>query len=243
VQLKAPAIDRLVVGLDDLAADASVLGWATREAAVTQCAMRVLANRRSNLNEFLDDTVDARLLIVSTPLVPGSGRRTSCPIVIVRGAPRAQLRRIVVGVDGSNASATALGWAVAEAARHAAVVTVVHAWQQPAEDDRSLRGGDLRQADALCVADLAADLCELGPEPLIQRRAVHGPAADVLIAESADADLLVVGSRCSGYRTLQFGSVALATAERADSPVVVVHPRLLRSGTGDPGDTTRARRS
>lgn len=243
MQLKAPAIHLLVVGLDDCAADAAILAWATREVAVRQCSLQVLTNRSNNLTEFLDETAGAALMIVGTPPVAGGGRRTSCPMVVVRGAPRDQLRRIVVGVDGSNASAAALAWAVAEAARHAGVVTVVHAWQQPAEDGRSVRGGDLRQADALCVADLAADLYETGDEPLIQRRAEYGPAAEVLIAESADADLLVVGSRCSGYRTLQFGSVALATAERAACPVVVVHPRLLRSGTGDPGDTTRTRRS
>lgn len=243
MQLKATAIDRLVVDLDDPAADAAVLAWATREAALRQCTLQVLANRSNSVPEFLGEAVDARLLIVGSPLRRGDGRRSSCPIVIVRGTRRPRLRRIVVGVDGSNASANALRWAVAEATRYAATVTVVHAWQQPAQDDRSLRGGDLRRADAVCIADLAADLCELHSQPLIQRRAVNGPAADVLIAESADADLLVVGSRSSGYRTLQFGSVALETTERADCPVVVVQPRLLRSGTGDPSDATRTRRS
>lgn len=243
MQLEASAIERLVVGLGDTAADADVLAWATREAAARECSLQVLANRSGNLNDFLDVAADASLLIVGTPLVAGSRRRTSCPIVVVRGAPHDQLRRIVVAVDGSNASATALHWAIAEAARHGALVTVVHAWHQPTEGKRSLRSGDLRQADAQCIADLAADQYEVGPEPLIQRRAVHGSAADVLIAASANADLLVVGSRCAGYRTLQFGSVALATMQRADCPVVVVHPRLLRSRTGDPSDTTRARRS
>ncbi len=231
--------DRLVVGLDDLSADAGVLAWAKRETATRQCSLSVLATRGGSPDELLDEAAGATLLIVGTPLVAASRRRTSCPIVVVRGTHRDQLRRIVVGVDGSTASATALDWAMAEAARHGAAVRIIHAWQQPTDGERSLRGNDLRQADAQCIADLYDAI----PGPLIERRAVHGPAADVLIAESTDADLLVVGSRSSGYRTLQFGSVALATTERADCPVVVVHPRLLRSGTGDPGDTTRARRS
>ena len=233
-----PSLDRLVVGLDDPSADADVLAWARREAAARRCSVQVLANRSKNLNEFLDEAVHATLLIVGTPLVAGGGRRTSCPIVVVRGTPRSRTRRIIVGVDGSNASATALDWAVAEATRHAALVTVVHAWQQPTEGDRSLREGDLRQTNARCIADLAADLHETGTEPPIRRRAVLGAATHVLIAESAHADLLVVGACCSGYRTLQFGSVALAVVNGADCPVVVVHPRSLRSRTADPSNQT-----
>lgn len=244
MQLAAPAIDRLVVGLDDSAADAGVLDWATREAATRHCSLRVLATRGDNPNEFLDDAADATLLIVGTEPVAGTGRRGSCPMVVVRGTQREQLQRIVVGVDSSNASAAALDWAMAEAARHRASVTIVHAWQPPDNGERSLRANDLRQADAQCIADLAADLYEAGPDPVIERRAVLGPAADVLIAESAGADLLVVGSRGpSGYRTLQFGSVALAAVQGADCPVVVVHPRLFPAGTGDPSDASPTRRS
>ncbi len=237
-------MDRLVVGLDDSAADAGVLAWATREATARRCSLHVLATRGDNPNEFLDEAADATLLIVGTEPSAEGGRRGSCPMVVVRGTPRERLRQIVVGVDSSNASAAALDWAVAEAARHGASITVVHAWQHPSDGDRSLRGRDLRHADAQCIADLAADMYDSGPEPLIERTAVHGPAADVLVAASAYADLLVVGSRgSSGYRTLQFGSVALATVERADCPVVVVHPRMITSGTRDPSDTATARRS
>ena len=52
-------------------------------------------------------------------------------------------------------------------------------------------------------------------------------AAEELVAKSGDADLLVVGSRGrSGFRTLLFGSVALAVVEGARCPVVVIHPQL-----------------
>ena len=243
MQIKARATDRLVVGLDDSAADASVLAWATREATARRCSLHVVATRSDNPHDFLDEATDATLLIVGNPPLAGSRRRTSCPLVVVRGAPRDQLRRIVVGVDTSNPSAAALDWAMTEAAWHAATVTVVHAWQ-PADGESSLRRNALRRADAQCIANVAADLYERCPEPRVQRWAVLGPAADALNAESSSADLLVVGSRGpSSYRTLQFGSVALATMNRADCPVVVVHPRVVTSGTGDPCATARARRS
>ena len=243
MQFSAPSLDRLVVGLDDTSADAGVLAWATREAATRQCLLSVLASRGGSPDDFLDEAADATLLIVGTEPIAGGNRRGSCPVVVVRGTARDRLRQIVVGVDSSNASAAALDWAMAEAARHEAAVRIVHAWQQPTDGERSLRGNELRQADAQCIADLAADLYEAGPEPRIERRAVHGSAAEVLIEESTRADLLVVGSRGrSGYRTLQFGSVALAVVNGANCPVVVVHPRLSTTGTGDPSDATRARR-
>lgn len=244
MQIKAPSIDRLVVGLADSCADVGVLAWATQEAAARQCRLSVLATRGENSDDFLDEATDAALLIVGTEPITSGGRRGSCPMVVVRGTPRVDLRRIVVGADSSNASAAALEWAIAEAAHHGATVKIVHAWQQPTNGERSSRDRDLRQADAQCIADLAADPYEAGPERLIERCAIQGSAAEVLIAESLNADLLVLGSRgCSGYRTLQFGSVALAAIQNSDCPVVVVHPRLISSGTGDPGDTNRTLRS
>ena len=41
------------------------------------------------------------------------------------------LRRIVTGVDGSDASHHALAWAIDEAARWGAQLDVVHAWDVP----------------------------------------------------------------------------------------------------------------
>lgn len=244
MQLTVPSRGRLVVGLDGSAADEVTLAWATREAAVRHCPLRVVTIAGGHPDELLDGAADATLLIVGDEPISNSGRRGSCPVVVVRGTPRAHVRRIVVGVDSSNAAAAALDWAVAEAARHGAALRVVHAWQQPAGGERSVRDNDLRQADARCIADLAADLYEAGPGPTIERCAVHGPAAEALLAESEDADLLVVGSRGrSGYRTLQFGSVALGTADGAHCPVVIVHPRLLTSGTADPSHVAAAQRA
>ena len=41
------------------------------------------------------------------------------------------IRRIVVGVDGSDTSRAALRWAYDEAASHGASLTVVTAWHSP----------------------------------------------------------------------------------------------------------------
>jgi nucleotide-binding universal stress UspA family protein len=66
---------------------------------------------------------------------------------------------------------------------------------------------------------------ELGEDPpvAVQPLVKEGHAAHVLIEESADADLLVVGTRgYGGFRGLVLGSVSQLVAAYAKCPVVVV---------------------
>ena len=54
-------------------------------------------------------------------------------------------------------------------------------------------------------------------------RAVSGVPARELVAASADADLVVVGSRGGGgFARIRLGSVSNQVASHADSPVVVI---------------------
>ncbi len=65
----------------------------------------------------------------------------------------------------------------------------------------------------------------LGEDPpvLVQPRVKQGAAAKVLIEESADADLLVVGTRGhGGFKGLVLGSVSQHVAAYARCPVTVV---------------------
>jgi len=62
-----------------------------------------------------------------------------------------------------------------------------------------------------------------GPCRRRQSRAVEGDAARVLINESADADLLVVGSRGhGGFVEALFGSTGQHAVHHAACPVVVI---------------------
>jgi nucleotide-binding universal stress UspA family protein len=66
---------------------------------------------------------------------------------------------------------------------------------------------------------------ELGENPpvLVHPRVKQGNAAEVLIEESADADLLVVGTRGhGGFAGLVLGSVSQHVAAYAKCPVTVV---------------------
>jgi nucleotide-binding universal stress UspA family protein len=138
------------------------------------------------------------------------------PVVVVRAddGPPAQgpPRPVLVGVDGSAASLTALRWAAQEAALHASPLHVVSAWLPMPTPWRG-RGADRGEAaleraarDALdaCVAKGLTDV----PDLSVETRLAFGGAAAALLAAAADAQLLVLGARgraaspgcCSGRR-------------------------------------------
>jgi nucleotide-binding universal stress UspA family protein len=133
--------------------------------------------------------------------------------------------RIVVGVDGSEGSATALRWALEEAALRHATVDVVHAWVYPyvGEASFALSEGEF-EAQAQAVLDRSVE--QGGPPPagvVVNPVLVHGPAAGALIDAAADADLLVLSSRGhGGFVGLLLGSVSQQCVHHAPCPVVIV---------------------
>jgi nucleotide-binding universal stress UspA family protein len=60
----------------------------------------------------------------------------------------------------------------------------------------------------------------------IEQRVVQGAPAAVLVEESRDADLLVVGSRGhGGFTQLLLGSVSQQCAHLSECPVVIVRAK------------------
>ncbi|HEX6419472.1 MAG TPA: universal stress protein [Acidimicrobiales bacterium] len=139
------------------------------------------------------------------------------------------MREIVVGVDGSEHSATALRWAAREAELHGATLTAVLVWdlfnqRHPDGTRRFDPEYDDSRADAALLAALEA---ALGPEAA--RSVVRRPVCDVpapgLIDAGKGADLLVVGARgLGGFRGLLLGSVSQQVLHHAPGPVAIVHP-------------------
>lgn len=136
------------------------------------------------------------------------------------------MKRIVIGVDGSESSARALRWAVDEAGRAGATVEAVHAWHQPyiAEYPYAAVAFDpepfedlSRRLLADAVAQAAVD--GVAVEPVL----VQGMAAPALLEAAKGADLLVVGSRGhGGFSGLLLGSVSQHVAQHSPCPVVIV---------------------
>lgn len=139
-------------------------------------------------------------------------------------------KTIVVGVDGSPGSRAALKWAAAEATGHGADLVVVNAWEHtlmPPAGSVSVSEHLVTDPSQRTADDLLQVIKEeLGEEPplLVQPRLKQGRPAKVLIEESADADLLVVGNRGhGGFAGLVLGSVSQHVAAYAKCPVTVVH--------------------
>jgi nucleotide-binding universal stress UspA family protein len=137
---------------------------------------------------------------------------------------------VAVGVDGSRPADDALAFALAEARRRGSKLRVVIAWHVPAS---ALAGGlgaapgftptDMETAarDALDEAIARAGAAAQGIE--IETRVREGHPSDVLVNESADADLLIVGSRgLGGFRGMLLGSVSHECAHHARCPVLII---------------------
>lgn len=135
---------------------------------------------------------------------------------------------IVVGVDSSPGAVAALRWALEEAELRQSSVRVVYAWQRPITNAWHGIPAELLTSRALDRAARAvlARAVELSSDgrPQVETVTVEGPAAEVLIAASRAAELLVVGGRREHtVGRILSGSVSGPCLLHAYCPVVVVH--------------------
>lgn len=175
-----------------------------------------------------------------------------CPVVVVRGpdrdvdADREARRPVVVGLDPSPASAVALDVALDAAVARGVGLVVVHA----VPDGRADPTAELLVAPAAArtvLAEIEHRVLVEQPAALAARRGVPvrsvtapGRAAEVLLAEARDAQLVVVGSRGRGELAgLVRGSVSAVLVHHSDCPVLVVGP--LVTGCGVPPAEDRRR--
>ncbi|MEO8850646.1 MAG: universal stress protein [Allobranchiibius sp.] len=132
--------------------------------------------------------------------------------------------RIVVGVDGSQASTDALQWAARQATLTGAHLQAVTAWQFPmASSGYLLNVEDDWHPNAQALLDKAIDNADL-PEGLsISRHAIEGHPARVLVEAATGAQLLVIGSRGhGGFTGMLLGSVSVHAVAHAPCPVLVL---------------------
>ncbi|MFI6243199.1 universal stress protein [Micromonospora sp. NPDC050795] len=154
---------------------------------------------------------------------------------------------ILVGVDGSDCSLVAVDLAVREAALRGRPVRVVYcdpwadhpAWAH-SDPAGELTGGLLSdpQAAIRAAIDRAAT-----DEVSVTGEVLAGNPTTVLIRESADADLLVLGHRGrGGFPELLLGSVAVTVAAHAACPVLITRGTSTTGGEiligvdGSPGN-------
>ena len=141
--------------------------------------------------------------------------------------------KIVVGVDGSDASKSALRWALGEASAHGSTVLVVNVWQFPMVAFGDYHGTTVPMVETSDLKDLAERTLRDAVDEIVgDDRTVEvgsevrtGHPAQELMEASKDADLLVVGSvGHGGFSGMLLGSVSNHLVHHATTPLVVVRP-------------------
>ncbi|MDA8301236.1 MAG: universal stress protein [Actinomycetota bacterium] len=135
-------------------------------------------------------------------------------------------RVIVVGVDGSKSSSGALSWAAGEARLRGTTLKVVRAWRVPV-----LAYGpyvsppplsDFKKSAEALLDEQVKTVLGGDPGVTVVREVAEGPAAEVIVAASAGAEMVVVGSRgLGGFAGLLLGSVGAQVAHHAHCPVTI----------------------
>lgn len=195
---------------------------------------------------LVDESERASLLVVGsrgqggfTALLLGStsvnvAAHAACPVVVMpgpeTGAPYgADAGSIVVGTDASPRAGRAVEFAFARAHDRGAAIVAIYAWQLPtsygAYAARELLRTDSskaqRDANAF-LADAVAAWQDRYPTVCVDQRAVVGHPVGVLAEASAEAQVVVVGSRGRGTLVgTMLGSVSQGLLRHAQCPVIV----------------------
>lgn len=198
---------------------------------------------------LLDESDHAQLTVVGsrglggfTGLLLGSvagslAAQGGSPVLVVRGSrteptdARTQepdARPVVVGIDGSPTSEAALALAFEEAALRRAPLVAVHTWLDdmleptlaPVIDWESLE-----TEERALLAQRLAGWSEKHPDVEVRRLVERDRPARALLAETTQAQLVVVGSRGRGNATgLLLGSVSHALLHHSHCPVLIARP-------------------
>ncbi|KGF05828.1 universal stress protein [Arcanobacterium sp. S3PF19] len=185
-------------------------------------------NWRGRIADRILRTVSSALPAYShcpTVVVPQDSYRDDLPI-----------RRVVVGVDGSEAAKTALQRAVWEADRHHATLDIVSSVNVDAVSwvPQFSLSKEFFDDVYLGIKNQLAEVDE-GRDIKTSITVTQGNPITTLIKFSEDADLLVLGTRGrGGFAGLLLGSTSQSVLEQAKCPVFIVPKRVGRADDEGP---------
>ncbi|MGX1703511.1 universal stress protein [Microbacterium sp. NPDC055357] len=153
---------------------------------------------------------------------------SACPVAVVPDIDPAERRGVVVGIDGSPVSESAVAFAAAEADRLGEPLIAVCAWTPLAsprnalmvlpEEYRASMEQLARERLALALAGLRGQY----PGLEIDARVAQGFPSDVINDLAADAQIAVVGSRGRGaLRRFLLGSISHEVLQRLATVTIV----------------------
>ena len=242
--------------LDEAVARVAVTGVSTTSAVVTGDAAAVLVELSAGAAIVVVGTrgrggFAERLLGTVSSALPAHAH---CPTVVVpcreqhevdeaELPTRPEVRRIVVGVDGSPAAELALDRAIREAEAWDAELTAVAAvpigtgtsylaWLPAAVDHETVLRDVAEGLDVVVDRALTDH-----PDVQVRRHVLDGTGAQLLTEFSQAVDLVVVGSRGrGGFAGLLLGSTSQAVLHHSSCPVMVVTRRCAEEDEEHPED-------
>jgi nucleotide-binding universal stress UspA family protein len=135
---------------------------------------------------------------------------------------------VVVGIDGTSAAAQSVHWAAHQAHRDGLPLRLVHAYEFPigfptgVTQEQSVLAA-VRDQGRQWLTEAANAAAEVLPATRIETALVAGSAVAVLLRESDEATVVVLGNKGRNALTgLLVGSTSLAITGRAHCPVVLV---------------------
>ena len=191
---------------------------------------------------LIEESANARTVVVGsrglggfTGLLVGSTAaaltaHSRCPVVVVRDRV-AGAGPVVVGVDGSPASESAIGFAFEAASTCDAPLTAVLSWTDVLVESSfqavrfSMDWSEVEAEQQRLLAERLAGWQEKFPDVHVDRLVVRDRPERALLRLAETARLLVVGSRGrGGFSGLLLGSTSQALVHHAPCPLAVVRP-------------------
>ncbi|MET8846811.1 universal stress protein [Amycolatopsis sp. NPDC004625] len=192
---------------------------------------------------LIEESRHARMLVVGRTgtggfadmLVGGTAAAVAahahCPVAIIRGHHDSTTGPVAVGIDGGPNSEQAIAVAFEEASLRGVPLVAVHAWNDITYEDTRGTARILTQPESLeegedrLLTERLAGWPEKYPDVEIRRVLVRDRPRHALLDVSAEAQLVVVGSRGrGGFTGMLLGSTSQALVQHAQCPVLVVRP-------------------
>ena len=198
---------------------------------------------------LIEASEDAYLIVVGSSRISGLERillgrsalavslHSRCPVVIMPEGGRTDIDGpVVLGFDGSEGARSAARRAFWVADLRGAPVRIITSWYAEVVDGSVVTTPgtpaweQVESGYRRMVEEGIADIRSEYPNTEVDIQVVRGPAAEVLAKQSADASLLVIGSRGrGGFRGMLLGSVSHKVLETATCPVMVIRDKKQKS--------------
>ena len=158
----------------------------------------------------------------------GVVEHAACPVLVVtpETPDYAVAGPVVLATDGSPNGTAATNFAFAEATRRGVPLTALHVVETPRVGLLRIAGSitpEMVAADEQEITESLAPFTRANPDVDTTIEVRTGDAAEILMEESRDAAMLVMGSRGhGGFAGLMLGSVSRRAIQRAATAVAII---------------------